>query len=208
MKTIISISLLLLGLTLSAQSPFTYQELISRKSRIDSIGTDTLAVIKELLKAKGDERLNKAWHGYTDRKVQEHYYINQSTRCQQSDYESNQLVAMYLISKLYAGHSFKALHIRLYKEYNGKYNAFANLYSFRDYKERKKDCIFLIKRFNRKEFKDIFQLYIDWFEQVEKVGLAKAREMGLDPLKDTPYKWETDPTNVWWYVHYSKRHKN
>lgn len=208
MKAIISIFLLLLSFGTFAQSPYSYQELVSSKSRIDSIGNDTIAVIKELLKAKGDERLNKTWHGFTDPKVEFHYGVCQSTRCSQSDYESNQVVAMYLISMLYHGSSFNALHIRLYREFDGKYYERVNLYTFRDYKKLRKDCIFRTKVFNHTEFKAIFQLYIDWFEQVEKVGLVEARKMGLDPLKGTPYKWETDPTNIWWYVNYNERHKN
>jgi hypothetical protein len=34
-----------------------------------------------------------------------------------------------------------------------------------------------------------FESYKKWFKEVEKVGLAKAREMKLEPLKDTRVHW-------------------
>ncbi len=208
MNSIISISLLLLSLTTFGQSPYTYKELVSSKSRIDSIGTDTLAVIKELLKAKGDETLNKTYYGFTDSAVYWHYIASQSVRCASYDYQTNQVAAMYLMYQLYYGGNLNILDIKLYKLYEDKYWGYSNLGYQRYYKKGTMDCVSKTKPLNIKEFKQIFQLYIDWFEQVEQVGLVEARKMGLDPLKGTPYKWETDPTNIWWYVNYNERHKN
>jgi hypothetical protein len=34
-----------------------------------------------------------------------------------------------------------------------------------------------------------YKSYRKWFEEVRKIGLAKAREMKLDPLKDAKVRW-------------------
>jgi len=40
-----------------------------------------------------------------------------------------------------------------------------------------------------KAVRQAYQSYKKWFEQVKRLGLAKAREMKIEPLKDTKVHW-------------------
>ena len=37
--------------------------------------------------------------------------------------------------------------------------------------------------------KEAYEYYRDWFKEIKKVGLTKAKEMEMDPLKGKPIKW-------------------
>ncbi len=39
------------------------------------------------------------------------------------------------------------------------------------------------------DIREAYRSYRKWFKQVKRVGLAKAREMKLEPLKDTKVHW-------------------
>ena len=39
------------------------------------------------------------------------------------------------------------------------------------------------------DIREAYRSYRKWFEQVKRVGLAKARELKLEPLKDTKVHW-------------------
>ena len=42
---------------------------------------------------------------------------------------------------------------------------------------------------DRKAVRKAFKYYRKWFEQVKKVGIEKARELNLEPLKDRDVDW-------------------
>lgn len=42
---------------------------------------------------------------------------------------------------------------------------------------------------DRKAVRKAFKYYRQWFEQVKKVGIEKARELNLEPLKDKDVRW-------------------
>jgi len=45
-------------------------------------------------------------------------------------------------------------------------------------------------RNSKKAIKKAYTYYREWFAKVKKMGLAKAREKGLDPLKDRDVHWD------------------
>lgn len=45
-------------------------------------------------------------------------------------------------------------------------------------------------RNSRRAIKKAYKYYREWFAEVKKIGLAKAREKGLDPLNDKDVYWD------------------
>jgi hypothetical protein len=47
----------------------------------------------------------------------------------------------------------------------------------------------LVRNTQPEAVRQAYQSYKKWFEQVKRLGLAKAREMKIEPLKDTKVHW-------------------
>jgi len=120
---------------------------------------DTIAMIGELLRFKGDSRVcvfpvmcyEPSW--------------SQIFMGETKQY-SLQVEALFIINQLYFKHPFK-------------YSPFPALVNAGN------ETVSTIKG---KDFKEAYRQYTTWFKQIEKIGLAKAREQDLVPLHGA-VKW-------------------
>ena len=134
----------------------TYPILLTHKHYTEQ---DTILMIEELLKYKGDTRLCVLPIMCYNPLVSQIYMGKQSRY-------SIQLEALFTINQLYFEKPFM-------------YSAFPVLY------DRAEGKYIIV---DEKQFSSVYDAYVQWFNKVKAAGIKKARAEGLQPLRG-PIRW-------------------
>lgn len=193
-KRIVLLTLLLVIMMgqLYSQPQYTYLELINSRENIYNIDSDTIGIIKELLKAKGDTRPNYIWCGFTDTLKQEISLSSYSTLCIYYGRETNQVIALYLIELLIRGKGNSITYITLLKKIGSEYDYCSNLEEEYVFDRKTGWCLEDFKIVNSSEYEEVYSLYENWLKEAEDIGLNAMRKKQPNPLNNSGYKWEDD----------------
>ncbi len=115
-----------------------------------------------------------------------------STLCMYMGFESNQVVALYLIELLLREENTSITFISFYKKIGEEYDYCNNIEEDYIFESETRICRENFEIVNSEDFEVIYSLYESWLNEAERIGLGNMKKKQINPLEGSPYKWVDD----------------